>query len=191
MDKPSLQNSEIAFTPLQEEHFPVIHSWFNLPHIQAFYSLKMWTLDEVGKKLTPYIQGKGDLKCYIISFDEKPIGYIQCYPVKKHPWDNQDLTKEVIENGAGLDLFIGEKEYVGKGLGSQILDAFLKNYIWPHYQYCLVDPDTRNEASLRFFKKCGFKEYQKISTKDALERPATLQLFIKERELRPCRKEAS
>lgn len=182
MNNPSLPTSEISFTPLSAEHFPLIHAWFNEPHVQAFYSLRTWTLEEVRKKLTPNLQGIEDLKSYIIFMHTTPIGYIQCYPVKKHPWDNQNLTDEIIENSAGIDLFIGEKEFIGKRIGYQILNAFLAIHIWPYYQYCLADPDIRNEASLRLFKNYGFREHQQIKSKDALQRPVVLQLFIKERE---------
>jgi aminoglycoside 6'-N-acetyltransferase len=173
---------EFFFEPLTEKYFSLIHDWFNAPHIQAFYSLRDWTVEEVRQKLTLYIRGMGDMKCYIISFDKTPIGYVQCYPVNKHPWDNQDLTDEIIQDSAGIDLFIGEKEFIGKGLGCQILDTFLKRHIWPYYRYCLADPDIRNEVSMCLFKKCGFREHQQINCKDALQRPVTLQLFIKERE---------
>ncbi len=174
--------SDISFTFLGEEHFPLIHAWFNEPHVQAFYSLRTWTLEEVCQKLTPYLQGVRGLKCYIVLIDHIPVGYVQCYPVKKHPWDNQDLPDEIIQNSAGLDLFIGEKEFIAKGFGHQILDAFLATHIWPYYRYCLVDPNIRNEASIRLFRKCGFKEHQQISSKDALQRPIVLKLFIKGRE---------
>ncbi len=173
---------EISFTPLQQTHFSLIYDWFNMPHVQSFYSLRAWTLKEVGQKLTPYIQGVGDMKCYVISCHKTLIGYIQRYPVKMHPWNNQDLTNEIIDNSAGIDLFIGEREFVGNGLGHPILDAFLKKHIWPHYRYCLADPDINNNASMSFFRKCGFKELQQISSKDSLQRSVTLQLFIKQRE---------
>jgi len=174
-------NCKISFKPLSKKHFALIHIWFNEPHVQSFYSLKTWTIEEVQQKLTPYIQGLGSIECYIIFIDKTPVGYIQSYPVKKHPWDNQKLSEELIRNSAGVDLFIGEKEFIGKGYGCQILEVFLKNYIWTHYKYCLVDPDIRNESSIRLFKKCGFRKHQQISSKDALNRPVTLQLFIQER----------
>jgi len=177
-----MTNAEISFIPLTEEHFSLLRTWFNKPHVQAFYSLRTWTNEDVRQKLPPYIQGVGDMKCYIIFVDKKPMGYLQCYPVKKHPWDNQNLPDEIVQDSVGLDLFIGEEESIGKGLGSQFLNAFLRKHIWPHYRYCLADPDIRNEASLRLFKKCGFKEYQLISSTDALKRIITLQLFIKKRE---------
>jgi RimJ/RimL family protein N-acetyltransferase len=45
-----------------------------------------------------------------------------------------------------------------------------------------VDPDIRNEASMRLFQKCGFIEHKQIDTKDALKQPVTLQLLMKKRE---------
>ncbi len=174
-------NPTISFDPLKKEDFPLVYNWFNRPHIRAFYSLRSWTLEEIDRKLTPYLHGIGEMKCYIISVNQTPIGYIQCYPVKKHPWANQDLADEIVQTSAGIDLFIGEEAFVGMGLGCQILYTFLGNHIWPHYRYCLTDPDINNEASIRFFRKCGFKEYRKIMTEDALHRPVTLQLFIKGR----------
>lgn len=182
MNKPPVQASEPSFILISEEYLPLIYAWFNEPHIQAFYSLRTWTMEEVRQKLTAYIQGAEDLKCYIVFIDKTPIGYVQCYPVKKHPWDDQDLTDEIIQDSAGIDLFIGEREFIGKGLGCRILDTFLQRHIWPHYRYCLADPDIRNEACMRLFKKCAFQEHQRINSKDALLRPVTLQLFIKERE---------
>jgi len=172
---------KISFIPLHEKHFSLILKWFNTPHVQIFYSLRNWNIEEVRQKLTPYIQGVGGMECYIISIDKTPIGYVQCYPVKEHPWDNQNLVEEVLQNSAGIDLFIGEEEFIGKGLSCQILEAFLKNYVWTRYKYCLVDPDIRNETSIQLFKKCGFNKHQQINSKDALNRPVTLQLFIQER----------
>jgi aminoglycoside phosphotransferase (APT) family kinase protein/RimJ/RimL family protein N-acetyltransferase len=181
MDEATMSNHRISFKPLSEEYFALIQIWFNEPHVQSFYSLRAWTIEDVRQKLTPCIQGVGGMECYIISVDKTPMGYIQCYPVKEHPWDNQNLVEELIQNSAGIDLFIGEKKFIGKGFGCEILEAFLKNYIWTRYKYCLVDPDIRNDISIRLFKKCGFRKHEQISSKDALNHPATLQLFIKER----------
>lgn len=181
MNEASKSNPKICFALLREEHFALIHTWFNEPHVQSFYSLRAWTFEEVSQKLNPYIQGLGGIECYIISIDKVDIGYIQCYPVKEHPWDNQNLVEELIQNSAGVDLFIGEKKFIGKGLGHQILKDFLKNHIWNRYKYCFADPDIRNTVSIRLFEKCGFNKYQQIITKDALNRPSTLQLLIQER----------
>lgn len=174
-------SEKIHFKPLNESHFDLILRWFNLPHVQAFYSLRSWTIEEVRNKLMPYLHGEKQIQGYVIYHEKRPIGYIQSCPIKEHPWDNQDLPDKIIQGSAGFDLFIGEKNCFGKGLGMQIVSGFLEGYIWPHYQYCLVDPDIRNEASIRLFRKCGFIEHKQIEYINALQQPVTLQLFIKER----------
>lgn len=111
-----------------------------------------------------------------------PIGYIQSCPIKDHPWENRDLSEEIIQKAAGFDLFIGEEAYLNQGLGKQIIECFLEEHIWPDYQYCIVDPDMRNEASIRLFQKCKFIEHKQIDTQNALKQPVTLQLLMKKRE---------
>ncbi len=173
---------KISFELLNESHFALIYRWFNEPHVQAFYSLRSWTFEEVCKKLTPYVQSEKQMRSFIIYLGKDPMGYIQSYPIKDHPWECQDLSNEIIQEAAGFDLFIGEKEHLGKGLGCQIIDCFLEEHIWSYYRYCLADPDIQNTASMRLFQKCGFIKHKKIASKDALKRNVTLQLFIKERE---------
>ena len=176
-----IANTEIRFEPLNESHFSLIHHWFNKPHVQAFYSLRLWTQEEIRKKLAPHLKGEKHIQSFIIYLGKKPVGYIQSYPIKDHPWDNQELSEKIIQAAAGFDLFIGEEENLRKGLGFKVINSFLHQHIWPYYRYCLSDPDIRNEASIHLFQKCGFTKHKKIDTLDALKRTVTLQLFIKER----------
>jgi len=173
---------KIHFKPLDESHFSLIHQWFNKPHIQAFYSLREWALDEVHQKLVPYLRGEKQIKSFIIYLEDKSIGYIQSYPVKEHPWENQELPEAIVNEAAGFDLFIGEEDCLQKGYGTQIVKKFLDAHVWPVYQYCISDSDVRNEASLLLFKKCGFKEHKKIETINALKQKVTLQFFIKNKD---------
>lgn len=174
-------DKRIHFEPLEESHFSIILRWFNKPHVQAFYSLRSWTYEEVYKKLIPYVHGEKQMRGFIIYIGKESIGYIQMYPIKDHPWDNQDLSEEISQEAAGFDLFIGEGNYLRKGLGNQIIDCFLEKYIWPNYRYCVVDPDVRNEASIRLFQKCGFIEHKQIAYKNALKQDVILKLMIKKR----------
>ncbi len=61
----------------------------------------------------------------------------------------------------GYDIFIGEEEYVGKGLGSHIMEQFLKEYVDPYYDACFVDPDPANVSAIRAYEKAGFKKVKK------------------------------
>lgn len=176
------ENSKIHFEALNQSHFELILHWFNKPHVQAFYSLRPWTYEEVCKKLLPNVSQDKNLTSFMIYFENHPVGYIQSYPVKDHPWENQDISEEIVQEASGLDLFIGEEEQLRKGLGKKIIENFLENYIWPSYRYCFVDPDVRNEASIRLFRKCGFIEHKQIDSQNALKENVKLKLMLRKRE---------
>lgn len=172
-------NNKLKFYELSKEHFTIVTNWFNQPHVQEYYSLPNWTHQEVATKLSKYLSNESDVKAYIIAINNQSIGYIQKYPLKNHPWPDQEFNEEVIDNTAGIDFFIGELDYVGKGLGTKILEGFLNNYIWPNYNYCVADPDTNNSRSINFLKKLGFIEEKIIHTKNAINQVVALQLMLK------------
>jgi len=129
-----------------------------------------WTLDEVKSKYLPYVQKEKPVNCFIAYLDEKPFAFIQDYAVKDFGWPEQNLEPDMIQKAAGIDLFIGEVSMLHKGLGSELLEAFLETHVWPRYEFCVVDPELRNLASQRFFQRCGFSEHKTIHTSDTLER---------------------
>lgn len=172
-----------SFNKLRSEHLSIIHEWFNKPHVQQFYSLRSWTKEEVARKLEIYISEETSVYPYIVTIENKPVAYIQYYRVARHPWSNQDLDDDVVQAAAGLDLFIGEEEFIGQGWGPKVVNSFLDEIIWKDFQYCVVDPDFRNESSIRAFEKCGFRKHKVIESESVLGDKVSLQLMIKDREI--------
>ncbi|CDZ78508.1 Aminoglycoside N(6')-acetyltransferase type 1 [Legionella massiliensis] len=169
----------LHFKQLTLEDLPLMHRWFNLPHVQGHYSLRPWSEEEIFNKLNPYITEKTPVSGYIIFLEKSPIGYIQNYRLLDFPWDNQDLDETIVAKASGIDLFIGEPSYLGIGLGGVIIRQFLDEKIWPSFDYCLVDPSTDNICAIRCYEKLGFKKHKIINTKDALSKPTQLLLMIK------------
>ena len=83
-------------------------------------------------------------------------------------------------NSTGYETFFSScfSRFVGK-IGSKIISQFLDTIIWPQFQFCVVDPDENNKASIKLFETCGFKLHKKIQSKNALGNPQTLLLMIK------------
>lgn len=171
-------NVQFSFKPLNFSDILLMHRWFNLPHVQKFYSLRPWTESEVLNKLKPYIEASEPVAGYIVMMDDCPIGYIQYYKINDYPWINQNLTEDMIKQAAGIDMFIAEEALIGKGFGGKIVSNFLDQFIWPEFQYCLVDPDINNTAAIRCYEKLNFREHITISSKDTLGKPVTLKLMI-------------
>lgn len=171
----------ISFRQITLDDIPIMHAWFNKVHVQKFYSLRSWTEIEVLNKLLPNIEHKKPLYGFIALLDGSPIGYLQYCQVKDFPWLEQEFESEVVENAAGLDFFIGELEWTGKGLGSKIIEYFLNTMIWPNFKFCVVDPDVQNLQSIKMFEKCGFSRHKIIASIDALGKTVKLLLMIKSR----------
>lgn len=164
---------KISLHPVSLEHISFLHRWYNTPHVQAFYSLRSWTEEEVLQKFYPQFLQETPVFGSIVLLNHMPIGYVQYYSLEDFPWQGIDP----LPSAAGLDLFIGESKWVGKGIGAQIVSFVLKQKIWPSFSLCLVDPDVRNLASIRMFEKCGFERFKTIDTQDALQRRARLHLM--------------
>lgn len=169
---------EIIFKKLSFEDIPLIHQWFNMPHVQEYYSLRSWSEIEVLEKLKSTIQGEKAIIAFMVLFNKLPIGYVQFYKVADYPWPEQDLPDEISQHAAGIDLFIGDSNLLGKGIGVKIVQTLLDEAIWHDFQYCVVDPDVRNQAAISCYERLGFIRYKIIHTQDALNRPVDLSLIL-------------
>jgi len=57
-----------------------------------------------------------------------------------------------------VDLFIGEEEYMGKGLGHVMLSMFVKEVVFanPNVTTCVIGPEPNNGRAIAAYKKAGF-----------------------------------
>ena len=149
------------YRPLSFKNLPLLHSWYNLPHVVKWYSKKLLSYTELEKKYTPYILGSKGIRGFICYFNNKPLGYIQYYPVKRYPWSNHGL-EDKLHQCAGVDVFIGEKSFLGKGLGKLMITRFMQRHLWKNYTYCAVDPHVNNTKAIGCYRACGFSIHQKV-----------------------------
>lgn len=145
----------IGFKRLKEGDLPLLFKWLNTQHVVEWYEKKTTTFDEIKVKYMPRITGAEPTKPFLIVADQVPIGYIQEYYVN----DDPELKPYVNGKFIGLDLFIGDPTYLGRGLGTQILREFLKQVVFQEKEIegCLVDPSPNNPRMIRANEKVGFK----------------------------------
>ena len=161
----------LTFIPLEESHFPLLLKWLETPHVKAWWDQDVqWTWELIRKRFETYVQGYKILKninkpmhSFIICRDGKEIGYIQFYNAYDFPREQGYVIEGLPKNMASLDLFIGEENEVGKGLGPLLLTQFLKEHIDPVYVACFVDPDTANVQAIRAYEKAGFKAVKTVN----------------------------
>ena len=133
-----------------------MYEWLRREHVRRWWD-EHESYEDVARHYLPAIEGRRPVDLYLILLDDRPVGFIQSYLVADHP----DFAERVgLGAGvAGVDLFVGEEELTGKGFGTDVLRAFVRDVVFaePATTACIADPDVRNTASLRAFEKAGFR----------------------------------
>ncbi len=153
-----MHKSQIIFKPLREGDITLLAQWFKQPHIAQWWPTES-TLDNQSlhnkylKKITSHGQA------FIVYLGDRPIGYIQCYLADKE-FDHETW---------GIDQFIGEADYLGKGYGTQMVKSFVALlFNKPNIKRVIVDPDPKNARAIRCYEKAGFRKIGLCETVDGI-----------------------
>lgn len=154
--------SQIRFSALTEQEIHLLTAWLRQPHVLEYWPEHM-TDHQIRQKYLKHI-ASDTVFPYIIWDSEVPIGYIQAYVANRIGggwWPN------VEENSYGIDLFIGEREYVDKRYGSKILRLFMTDLSTKHrVRKWIADINPENYRAIRCFEKAGFSFIKEIDTPD-------------------------
>ena len=124
-----------------------VRKWFEVPGI---CTIEDW-LHEVRNR-----NGEFRWLSYFIALsDGFPVGfctYYKCADAREHWYGEISL-----DGVYSIDYLIGEEEYLGKGIGSQIIEK-LKEMIFSHEdaKKIIVQPDKNNKASCGVLLSNGF-----------------------------------
>lgn len=148
---------EIRFRRLTEDDLDLMHRWLNTPHVMRWYSPGGRTRARVAEEYLPYIRGEKPTEPYLIMCGDTPIGYIQTYRI--NDWPDYARHIGVDDDTAGVDLFIGEPELIGRGLGPAAIRAFMRQVVFGSFgaRECVIGPEVANGAAIRAYEKAGFR----------------------------------
>jgi RimJ/RimL family protein N-acetyltransferase len=145
----------VGFRPLRKADLPLVHEWLGREHVRRWWG-ERGGLDEVIAHYGPAIEGRDPTDLYAILLGGREAGMIQTYLVGDYP--DWAAVIGVGDDVAGLDLFLSEEEYLGRGLGTKVIRAFVAEIVFARgaTRACVADPDLENTASVRAFEKAGF-----------------------------------
>ncbi len=169
--------NNIVFRLLEEKDLKLLHRWLNTDHVNEWYNKGGSTYDDVVKKYLPRINGNQPTHSFIIVCDDIEIGYIQTYRIDYYPEYSKYVKAE--DPAAGLDLFIGDKNFIHKGLGKQILQKFLMDYVFTlnEVNCCIIGPEPLNMIAIRAYEKVGFVYYKLIQVPDEDEPEYLMRIY--------------
>lgn len=151
----------ISFRKLQYSDLGLMHRWLNAPHVRRWWYAEGTSYTEIGEHYLPAIEDRDSAKPYVILHENNPIGYIQSYPISA---DEEYASLVDVEDSAGVDLFIGEAEYLHQGLGRHIIRRFLSEHVFSNseIEVCVIGPEPNNTAAIRAYEKAGFRFFKTI-----------------------------
>lgn len=171
-----INENDINFIRLSEKDYPLLLKWLNTDFVSKWYDKRSYTLEEIAAKYKRYISFEKPTYSFIIYIKEQPIGYIQTYRIDSYPDYQQEV--DINENASGADLFIGEGDYIHKGLGKIILKKFLKDVAFDitNTDCCIIGPEPTNIVAIKTYEKVGFK-YVKTIKKNTEDDPEYLMII--------------
>lgn len=111
---------------------------------------------EVEAKYVPRIEGRRPVQVYVFAIDDADAGMIQAYLVKDFP--EYARLVQADSEWVGIDFFLGESAFRGKGLAPRVVEAFVSEVISRSgHSTCCSSPDATNERSIRTLLRAGFR----------------------------------
>lgn len=157
----------------KEENYVIMQEWCSHEFVYEWFEQKILSLDEIKSKYKTKLEvGEQDL--FFINYDGKNIGFVQIYKYKGNYFTK---TYE-------YDLFIGEKEYLNKGIGTQIVN-FIDNYIFDTYkpETIVLRPFKRNIRAIKCYEKCNYHIIDEYEGTDTIGNPEVFLVMIKNKNI--------
>jgi aminoglycoside 6'-N-acetyltransferase len=149
----------IGFRPLEESDLPQVEAWLRAEHVAEWWRDP---LEIAVEKRREALEGRREVEHYVILEDGRPVGMIQTYRVGDYPEWGELVGAE--PEAAGIDLFVGEPDAVGRGLGPEILHEFVHTVVFsdPKTTAVVATVEEANTRSWRAFEKAGFQHERDV-----------------------------
>jgi aminoglycoside 6'-N-acetyltransferase len=152
--------SPYRFSKMTEADLPLIKHWLEQPHVVEWWGSTHEQFGIVSGDLTLKTMDQ-----FIVSFGDRPFGYIQCYDLRN--WPDGGLGDHP-PGTLGIDQFIGEADMVNRGHGSIFIKAFVDARIADGAPRIITDPDPANERAIRAYEKAGLRRARLVHTSEGV-----------------------
>jgi RimJ/RimL family protein N-acetyltransferase len=144
---------DIVFALAEPKARSMIEDWVTRPHISQW--LHGEGLENTLSSLVQFFEGPSEFQHWIAYDNDIAFGYLLTSEVD--PDDEEVSSIEFAGREAiTLDVFICEPEYLGRGIGSEMIKVFLKTH-FSHVSDVLIDPEVTNMRAVHVYKKIGFR----------------------------------
>jgi aminoglycoside 6'-N-acetyltransferase len=170
------REGDLAIRRMRDD--PIDHGlvvrWRNEPHVAEWWNTDEdpapMTLEHVAAEYGPRSEDASWSIGCIITVGDRPVGYVQFYPWSGAVDEAREMGVPDPEGSFGLDIFIGEPDAVGIGLGSHAV-AMLSRYLFAERDatsVALLTP-VGNDRAHRAYEKAGFRKVKQTLDTDVVD----------------------
>ncbi len=149
-------SEQLALRPFQDSDMALMERWLYAPHVAKWYKYPEHWLSELRNRHGRF----AFLTQFIAEKDGVPIGFCQYYDTffaKEHEiWNDEWSIPERQGEVFGIDLLIGEPEYLGKGFGREMGMRLLEAMQKAGVKRVVAEPEPDNAAPNRALISGGF-----------------------------------
>lgn len=145
-----MQEQSLSLIEFGSEHLDLLASWLRQPHVKPWYPDPQSDLELAASPE----EGGG---CALIVLGNEPIGFIRWQLVPKAVLDDIGFP-QLPDNSADVDLLIGERSAVARGMGGKVLAA-MEEKLGAMDDVPLVGLTTAkdNKFAHRAFERAGYR----------------------------------
>ncbi len=144
---------ELKLVPARLEHASLLRHWDEQPHVLASDPNDDWEWETELARNPPWREQ------LIAEWEGKSIGFVQIIdPAEEesHYWSQGQV--KVPPNRRAIDIWIGEANDLGKGLGTQMMRLAIERcFAKPEVEAIWLDPLESNTRAHRFYERLGFE----------------------------------
>lgn len=143
-----------------DDDVAVMARWLSDPRVLEWYGGRDRPCDAEGVRLrygTTALEAEGVTAALIVD-DGIAVGYVQWYEVGDAAPD-YGLPRGEVDGVWAVDLFVGEPERWGSGLGTAALGLLVNHLLVTcRARRVVIDPRVVNERAIRSYRKVGFRD---------------------------------
>ena len=147
--------------------YRMLEKWCRQEAVYRAFEQRILCYDEICAKYRPRTLPDAACPVYVIECDGAPVGIIQ---YKRHAPDNEYGVRA--ENGIDIDLFVGEEDCRGKGIGGEAIRLLLEKCAPDTAVLC---PLADNAPAIRCYEKCGFAAMKTMEMPDTV---GEMQMYL-------------
>jgi aminoglycoside 6'-N-acetyltransferase len=133
--------------------------WRNQPHVREWWDPdeSPLTVEVARTKYRPDTQTDALTVACVIEQDDRPVGFLQFYRWSSYADEAQAIGIPFDKDTWGLDIFIGEPERIGQGMGSAAVDLICRHLFERGATSVALVAARDNARALRAYEKASFR----------------------------------